>query len=124
MVKNGLKSNVVLAYRQSGKGLRMGVNVRPPDRLQFKLRQASISLWSLPELNIAFGIDTINIPVTQGRAGRYFREGNADVRAVAVACEGHGGDCDSKVVETFGCLPCTRNSLYAVHIQETRQFGS
>ena len=124
MVKNGINSNIVLAHRQSGKGLRMGVNVRPPDRLQFKLRQAAISQWSLPELNFAFGSDPINIPVTQGRAGRFIREGNADVRAVAVACEGHGGGCDSKVPDTFSCLPCTRNSLYAVHIQETRQFGS
>lgn len=77
--------------RQSERSVKtMGANVRPPDRLQFELKQASISQLTLPQLNFAFGIDTINIPVTQHRAGRFFCEGNADVRAVTVASERHG----------------------------------
>ena len=71
--------------------MRYSVDLRPPARLQFELRQASISQRTLPELKFAFGIDTINIPVTHHRVGRLFRKGNMDVCAVAVACEGHGG---------------------------------
>lgn len=82
-----------LAFGESG-GLTLSysVDLRPPARLQFELSQAPISQQTLPELNIfLFVIDAINIPVTQNRVGRFFRKGNADVRAVAMAGEGHRG---------------------------------